>query len=85
MSKCISQHGEYSEHQVTDGVCDYCGVVDEDALITGLREIQELHKPCKTFSGKEVCDVCNTETGKPVSYPCPTRQLADKALGETNG
>lgn len=42
--------------------------------------IQELHKPCKTFSGLEVCDVCNTHTGKPKKFPCPTRRLADEAL-----
>jgi len=49
-----------------------------------LEAIRELHKPCKTFSGKEVCDVCNTDTGKPRSYPCNTRQLADRALGAGN-
>ena len=47
---------------------------------TVLVEIQELHKPCKMFSGREVCDVCNTETGKPVTYPCPTRKLANAGL-----
>ena len=81
MSKCVSQHGEYSEHQVTDGVCDYCGVVDESPLITGLREIQELH--CDDGSGN--CEACffpgKEGDWQSVKHPCTTRQLADKALG----
>lgn len=47
---------------------------------TALVAIQKLHKPCKTFTGKEVCNVCNTETGKPITYPCKTRKLADEGL-----
>lgn len=57
----------------------------DDELIdrtNALVAIQKLHKPCKTFSGKEVCNVCNTETGRPITYPCKTRKMADEALGE---
>ncbi len=44
MSKCISEHGEYSGHEFTDAdelVCAWCHVFDEDkalAIITKLRE-----------------------------------------------
>lgn len=46
MSKCISSHGEYSEHTEVspdDGVCGYCGDVDLDSIRAnawdeGLRE-----------------------------------------------
>lgn len=32
MSKCISPHGEYSDHELdTAYVCTLCGVLDEDA------------------------------------------------------
>lgn len=47
---------------------------------SALVAIQELHKPCKTFAGIVVCDVCNSITGKAISYPCETRRLADQGL-----
>ena len=52
------------------------------AYRAALVAIQKLHKPCKTFSGKEVCDVCNEESGKPITYPCKTRKLADEGLAD---
>ncbi|PRA13336.1 hypothetical protein CQ010_01430 [Arthrobacter sp. MYb211] len=35
MSKCISHHGEYSEHTYTPGVvgCSYCGVRTEEKYL----------------------------------------------------
>lgn len=34
MSKCISMHGEYSEHELDrDFICARCNALDEDALI----------------------------------------------------
>lgn len=65
-------------------------------MITGLREIQELHsakhgerpvyaaddyhaerEPVR-WHKYTICTNCHTD------YPCATRQLADKALGETS-
>lgn len=38
MSACISQHGEYSSHELdTDLRCKLCGVLDEDALLSRAR------------------------------------------------
>ena len=40
MSTCISRHGEYSSHTFGEGaerfVCQWCGVLDEDAMIDAL-------------------------------------------------
>lgn len=42
MSVCISQHGEFGSHALdADYVCTLCGVLDEDALITELREASD--------------------------------------------
>ena len=39
MSACISSHGEYSYHECSvDFVCDYCGILDEEALFAALNE-----------------------------------------------
>lgn len=51
MSKCISVHGEYSEHEYTSKpMCDYCGQISEmialaqlQVMRTALEQIQELH------------------------------------------
>lgn len=61
--------------------CPDCTPEPANHLRAALVAIQELHKPCKTFTGKEVCNVCNTETEKPITYPCKTRKLADEGLG----
>ena len=86
MSKCISNHGEFSEHEVSNGVCEFCGAVemDYDNLRAALVAVQELHKPVREWpSYREyvlICGVCK------VYAPCPTRRLADEGLGgETNG
>lgn len=41
MSKCISYHGEYSDHEYPDStyVCDLCGVFVEEALIAEVKRI----------------------------------------------
>lgn len=42
MSKCISRHGEFSEHTLdANHVCTLCLVLDEDALIEELRQARE--------------------------------------------
>lgn len=41
MSKCISQHGEYSEHEPGENfACTLCGALDEDALVARVREAE---------------------------------------------
>lgn len=49
MSKCISRHGEYSEHQLDqDHVCRRCSVLDEDAMVAELNRLRgelELLRP----------------------------------------
>ncbi|MFJ2619712.1 hypothetical protein [Glutamicibacter sp. NPDC087344] len=54
MSKCISAHGEYSEHTFThDPECDYCGEPlpnRVETMRTALVAIQELHKPFPVYS-----------------------------------
>ena len=82
MSKCISNHGEFSEHEVTGGVCEFCGAVevDYDNLRAALVAIQELHKITLGFGVPFRCGHCAHE------HPCPTRRLADEALGgDTRG
>lgn len=83
---CISNRGEH--HMVTHGPeCFYCGKIPPnptDALRAALVAIQELHKPVREWpSYREhvlVCGVCM------VYAPCPTRRLADEALGrDTDG
>lgn len=61
-------------------------------LRAALVAIQELHKPWNNFDSADeelVCDHCREAHGYEwdyVPYPCPTRRLADDALGgETNG
>lgn len=51
MSKCISQHGEYSEHQLNKGgtleeefVCQWCFALAEDEL---LAEVERLRAEVK--------------------------------------
>ncbi|ALQ30091.1 hypothetical protein AA310_12390 [Arthrobacter sp. YC-RL1] len=60
MSKCISVHGEFSEHEYTgqNPTCDYCGQVSEmiavdqlQTMRTALVAIQELHHPAITLKG----------------------------------
>src|SRR6185312_14302890 len=53
MSKCISRHGEYSEHQFDNGAgladeftCVRCWVLDEDAIHT---EIDRLRAEVKRY------------------------------------
>ena len=39
MSKCISSHGEYSEHDLTGAerfICQRCWALDEDAIMAAL-------------------------------------------------
>lgn len=58
MSKCISVHGEYSEHEYTSKpICDYCGQISEmialaqlQVMRTALEQIQELHKPFPVYT-----------------------------------
>lgn len=87
MSKCISNHGEFSEHEVTEGVCEFCGAValDYDEMRAALEQIQEMHPIEETgvegHGVKEVwCPTCREHA------PCETRKLADEASGGgTNG
>lgn len=92
MSKCISIHGEYSEHEYTSKpICDYCGQISEmialaqlQVMRTALEQIQELHAKTYWTAQDEVwelnakCNECHAV------YPCPTRKLADEALGVPN-
>jgi hypothetical protein len=42
VSKCISWHGEYSEHELdADYICTLCFVLDEEALIEELHRLRE--------------------------------------------
>lgn len=38
MSKCISAHGEYSEHEGTGEFCDWCGACNHDAIIAAAEQ-----------------------------------------------
>lgn len=41
MSKCISSHGEYSEHEVKEGFsCEWCGVFDERAALDRIEALE---------------------------------------------
>ena len=45
MSKCISRHGEYSEHtfggdEVPEFTCSYCWVFDEDAALAEIARLR---------------------------------------------
>ena len=42
MSKCISSHGEYSEHEPGPHpfVCAWCGVFDEDAAVAEVERLR---------------------------------------------
>lgn len=82
MSKCISIHGEYSEHEyTTKPICDYCGQISEmialaqlQVMRTALEQIQELHNPYITKSREALCLRCG------ITWPCSTRKLADEGL-----
>ena len=38
MSKCISAHGEYSEHEGTGEFCVWCGACNHDAIIAAAEQ-----------------------------------------------
>lgn len=44
MSTCISRHGEFGSHEYGEGserfVCQLCGVLDEDAMLAALAEVE---------------------------------------------
>lgn len=89
VSKCISNWGEFSEHEYTSKpICDYCGQISEMLAIvqnedfrTALEQIQELHNPVKGWISEReyllYCADCGDAT-----YPCATRRLADQGLGD---
>ena len=56
--------------------------VSASKLHAALVAIQELHKPVKVLAGWTRCS-CNLKDnmGLSVLWPCPTRKLADEALG----
>jgi len=58
MSKCISRHGEYSEHQTTDGVCDMCGVETAPLTHADIAQIIIEHSAYKEVVGGVVCSQC---------------------------
>ena len=51
------------------------------AIISGYRELLELHKPAKQIWDYLHCEGCSAVGHVDVSFPCPTRQIIDKALG----
>lgn len=78
LSKCISRHGEYSEHQITDGVCDYCGAV-EAITQEELKEIILEHAVTREMPASIVCASCGY-----LLQPKPGRQhwnVADHIAG----
>lgn len=82
MTSCTHAEG----HEFQDAVCIRCGTEDglgRAPLFAGLRAIQELHSSREFlhFPGELYCTHCETVDGE-VPWPCKTRQLADKALGE---
>jgi len=57
-----------------------------------LAAIQELHEGVEALMNPgrherlvKVCTGCGTDDGNWQHWPCPTRKLADEALGKTNG
>lgn len=58
MSKCISKHGEYSEHQATDGVCELCGVETAPITQDQLKELILEHATTREIIGGVVCSGC---------------------------
>ncbi|MEU5838528.1 hypothetical protein ABZ820_33340 [Streptomyces diacarni] len=87
MSKCISVHGEYSEHEyTTKPTCDYCGQISEMLAIvqnedfrSALVAIQEHHVPVIEDGIPVGCLRCDWEVDG--AWPCKTRKLADEGLG----
>lgn len=88
MSKCISRQEEYYEHEIVEGSCVLCGEsglgADSVSMREGLKAIQKMHSSEAGY----FCDYCSPDNGpsyelrNDVEWPCPTRKLADQALGE---
>lgn len=60
MSKCISTHGEYSDHTPGDEefVCGFCFVLDEDAIRA---ELAKTRRACGTLGAvvdRQAVDIC---------------------------
>lgn len=100
VSKCISVHGEFSEHEYTgqNPTCDYCGQVSEmiavdqlQTMRTALVAIQELHgrqlihlPSWDPHGHPEYRESTRCKTCGSAENPCATRRLADDALGGDN-
>ena len=72
MSKCISRHGEYSEHEPGEGaqrfVCQLCHVFDEDAALAHIDKLQAAYdqkvadlarETLRTSAALQACDSNN--------------------------
>jgi hypothetical protein len=79
MSKCISSHGEYSEHTGTDEYCEWCGDCNHDAIrrsakAEALRDFADAHRmPWTIFQDKD---------GNPVTVSDLMRETANNYLGK---
>lgn len=82
MSKCISRHGEYSEHTVGEGdsefTCQWCWSFDEDAALAVIKDLRAAlaavsagPEPAKRFSEDDLQglrDDLYTEVGQATGY-----------------
>lgn len=88
MSKCISVHGEYSEHEyTTKPVCDHCGQISEmlaiaqnEAMRTALEQIKEMHAKTFVTAADEVWELNARCTECHDAHPCATYQHAEQGL-----
>lgn len=57
MSKCISMHGEFSEHEFTGGVCNCCGVA-EPVTQEEIKNLILKHSMVITLPSRVICSDC---------------------------
>lgn len=82
MSKCISSHGEYSEHEPGDP-CPWCGEYDTERIISErdqaearIKAVRELHSESRIIPGTPVFGCA--ECGEPnETEPCATIRALD--------
>ncbi|MGP4916215.1 hypothetical protein ACTXJ9_10990 [Brachybacterium tyrofermentans] len=95
MSKCISSHGEYSDHEPGDP-CPYCGeydtariIAERDQAKARIQAARELHQPHEDKECGTVCDECSYFGGDyglyPTDYPCDTLLALNEAPALAEG
>lgn len=88
MSKCISSHGEYSDHEPGDP-CPYCGEYDTDRIIAErdqaearIQAVRKLHTAFEWSFGygpvKSCRECARRSPQEDAAYPCPTIRALDE-------